>query len=465
MTRPQRPLIWPDVVLDLQDLLADIETPLYIVGGAVRDAYLHRPVKDIDLAVPENSIEIARKIANRTQGDIFVMDTTREVARVFIATPDGRLSIDVARFRGADLAADLEDRDFTINAMAVDLHGDLGDLIDPLGGTQDAANKRLRRCTPHAIADDPLRALRAIRQSIQLNSHIEAETLADIRTFGPRLRESSDERIRDEFWNLIGVAKPVSALRILHSLGLLEVILPETAALDSQLWANTLITLGHLHEIMSAISPRRTDNSAASFHLGVLTIQLDRHRPQLQEHLTKLWPNERSHQVLLLLAVLLYPLKDTKTIEARAEALKLSKSEKQWLMSVASIPLSLEMAGDVRLTHGFWHHMGEAGIDVCLLTLAAYIGPPDRAIDHKSWLKLVEQAQQLLEMYYNQYEQVVAPPPVIDTQQLISILELKPGPIIRELLDFIRQEQAAGAVSSAEDALNAARAYLNDSQP
>src|SRR5690606_38920305 len=122
MTRPQRPLIWPDVVLDFQDLLADIETPLYIFGGAVRDPYLHRPVKDIDLAVPENSIEIARKIANRTQGDIFVMDTTREVARVFIATPDGRLSIDVARFRGADLAADLEDRDFTINAMAVDLH-------------------------------------------------------------------------------------------------------------------------------------------------------------------------------------------------------------------------------------------------------------------------------------------------------------------------------------------------------
>ena len=158
---PNRPLFWPDFVAILADALRDVDIPIYIVGGAVRDSYLHRPVKDIDLATPGDSIALSRRIAHILDCDIFVMDDSRGVARLLIDKSDGHLILDVARFRSHDLFSDLADRDFTINAMAVDLHGNLNLIIDPLNGAQDAEKKLIRRCSPSAIAADPIRAFRA----------------------------------------------------------------------------------------------------------------------------------------------------------------------------------------------------------------------------------------------------------------------------------------------------------------
>src|SRR5690606_30874173 len=197
------------------------------------------------------------------------------------------------RFRGDDLAADLVDRDFTINAMAVDLKGDLDLLIDPLGGEEDVNNKLLRRCSPHAITDDPIRALRAVRQCVQFSLRIEPETLQDIRRVGAKLLTTSPERIRDEVVNLLLTPKCASALRIAAALGLLGVIFPETEALKTQTitggeahtlknaWEHTLAVVEHLERIFSVISPTRTDETAASFDLGMMAMQLDRFRSQL----------------------------------------------------------------------------------------------------------------------------------------------------------------------------------------
>ncbi len=103
---PKHPLIWADIVLDLEDLLADTSMPIYIVGGAVRDAYLHRPLKDIDIVTPGDAMALARKIANRLRGDFFPLDAERGVGRALIDVEGARLTIDVARFRGADLLED-----------------------------------------------------------------------------------------------------------------------------------------------------------------------------------------------------------------------------------------------------------------------------------------------------------------------------------------------------------------------
>jgi tRNA nucleotidyltransferase/poly(A) polymerase len=163
MTNPNLVLAWSDIVLDLPDLLEDYPDPVYIVGGAVRDALLRQPIKDVDIAVPKGGIKLARKIANAFGGDFFPLDSERDVGRAIVAIPDGRLLIDVSGFRGDSLEADLRDRDFTINAMAVDLHGDLNKVIDATGGATDALAKIIRRCNPDAIARDPIRALRAVR--------------------------------------------------------------------------------------------------------------------------------------------------------------------------------------------------------------------------------------------------------------------------------------------------------------
>ena len=149
MNDPPPQLSWTDFVNDLADLLRtrQVNTPLYLVGGAVRDAYLRRAITDIDIAVDGDAVSLARRVADWLEGDVFIMDRERGVARVFVTRPGERIRVDFARFRGGTLEQDLRDRDFTMNAMAVDLLGDLQVLIDPLAGITDLRQKVLRCCS------------------------------------------------------------------------------------------------------------------------------------------------------------------------------------------------------------------------------------------------------------------------------------------------------------------------------
>ena len=134
-------LAWSEFVLDLAEALREIGIGggLYLVGGSVRDAWLRRPTSDYDIVAPGSAIRVARRLADHLTADIYVMDRERGVARLFVDDDGGQLCIDFADQRGNSLAEDLRDRDFTMNAMAADLIGDVGALIDPLGGASDFA--------------------------------------------------------------------------------------------------------------------------------------------------------------------------------------------------------------------------------------------------------------------------------------------------------------------------------------
>jgi poly(A) polymerase len=474
----RRPLLWPDVVLDLQDVLLDLDLPpLYIVGGAVRDALLHRPVKDLDLATAGPAIQVARRITNALNGDIFVMDQQREVARVFVTLPNqppeqGRITLDIARFREASLLGDLQERDFTVNAMAVDLLGDLSQLIDPLQGEPDMNAKILRRCAPHAIASDPIRALRAVRQSVQLKMRIEPSTLQDVRAQGARLNEASLERVRDEFFNLLALDNVAGALRIADKLGLLAAILPDLPQIkgaDDDSWQRKLLTVEKMRRLLDGISYRRTDNTAAVFDLGTLVMQLDRYRAQLNAHTGHMWPSERKHEALLILGTLLHAMQATdmtqvQAVSARtADQLRLSNPEKQRLLVMTvNHRLVIEQATRQALEqHRFWYQLDEAGIDAVLLALASYLGQVGTEIQQKAWLMMVENARALLEAYFDRYEQIVRPQPYLTGKDLMTQFGLSAGPIIGDLLTHLREEQATGAITSRDDAMNAVRAYLD----
>lgn len=474
-----RTLLWPDVVLDLQDAIHDmrVKQPLYIVGGAVRAAFLHHPVKDIDLATPQNAIKLARKITNHFKGDLFVMDAERGVARVLLDTAEGRLVIDVAQFRGDDLLADLLGRDFTINAMAVDLLGDLGLLIDPLHGGEDATAKVIRRCTEQSIADDPLRGLRAIRQSVQLGFRVEPSTSADIRAEAANLARISPERIRDEFFKMLALQRPTMALRTAHYLGLLEQVLPdvnrlvENAALEQgipDLWIYSLETCNRLGRILTTVSYRRTDNTAATFDMGMLAIQFDRYRQQLNDYLDTEWPEERQQWALLIFGALLHFVADSPEDAAEiavraANDLRLSNPEKKRLRQMitayrASLQLPLE-AGELEL-HRYWYSLEQGGIDALLLGLAHYLARVNVELDQDTWLVVVERARHALEAYFRRYDEVVSPELFVDGRVLMQELNIQGGPIVGELLTLIREGQVAGQVTNADAALQLAREYL-----
>ncbi|MCA9912418.1 MAG: CCA tRNA nucleotidyltransferase, partial [Anaerolineae bacterium] len=451
-----RTLLWPDVVLDLQDAIRelDVKQPLYIVGGAVRDAFLHRPVKDIDLATPQNAIKLARKITNHFDADLFVMDAERGVARVLLDTADGRLVIDVAQFRGDDLLSDLLGRDFTINAMAVDLQGDLGLLIDPLKGGEDAVAKVIRRCAEVSIADDPLRGLRAIRQSVQLGFRIEPSTSADIRAEAANLVRISPERLRDEFFKMLALQRPTMALRSSQYLGLLEHVLPEVNQLVGKsapeqgipdLWSYTLEACQRMERILTTVSYRRTDNTAATFDMGMLAIQFDRYRQQLNDYLDTEWPEERQQWALLMFGTLLHFVAETPEEAAEiaigaANDLRLSNPEKKRLRQMitdyrASLELPRE-SGEL-LLHRYWYSLEQGGVDALLLGLAHYLAWINVELNQDTWLLFIERARHALEAYYKRYSEVVSPQLFVDGSVLMEELNIKGGPIVGDLLRLI----------------------------
>ena len=486
-------LAWDDIIYDLRDLLVDHEQVVYLVGGVVRDALLRQPTKDVDIAVASGGIKLARKIANGLHGDFFPLDAERDVGRALVDTPEGRLTIDVAGFRSESLDADLRDRDFTINAMAVDLCGDLNAIIDPTGGMEDAFAKVIRRCNPDAIARDPIRTLRAVRQSVQFGCRIEAETLKDIRQYAPRLLDTSVERVRDELFRLLALEKPGSALRIADRVGLLTQVIPELAPLhdlrqhrDHQhdAWNHTLAVVDSLSEILSVIDPHRTDNTTASFNLGMIAVALDGYRRQLQAHFAQTWADERSRRGLLMLAALLHDIGKAMVMPAgdedgeprfggheevgagaaaeRVAVLHLSNAEQDYVIKLVRYHMGsaiwLDDLAPLDIYH-YWKRMGDAGVDLIFLTMADYWGAVGVRYEQDVWLRLIDHAQTLLRAYYKERERYIDLPVLVDGRGLMQELGLKPGPVVGELLEQIREAQVKGEVASAEDALRFARAY------
>lgn len=462
MNDPVTRLQWPPFVYELAELSKSFSAapPLYLVGGAVRDAYLRRAIGDIDVAVDGDAIAVARFVADGWDAGVYIMDRERDVARVFVKRDAGAFTVDFARLRGATLADDLRDRDFTVNAMAADLLGDPGVLIDPLEGLADLRMKILRRCSPRSIANDPLRILRAVRLSAQFQLKIHPLTAKDLRRGVSKLRLSSPERVRDEFFKLLGLEQAARGLRVLAHIGALGQVLPlESGELDA---AQAVVE--RMGAILTAISSRRTDNTAAAFDLGMLVIQLDRFRAPLQAHLVQVYGNGRSHAELLMLAALLNragestsqarDLVSSKWAEAAARSLRLTKEEGRKLSAaLANCGVIIERESWTALDlHRFWHRLNESGIDAVLLDAAIVLGTEGSRLQQAEWLKTVERTVWLLDTYFNRYGEIVNPKPLLDGRDVQELLGIGSGPRVGRVLTALREAQATGEIESIEQA-------------
>ncbi len=212
-----------------------------LVGGPVRDAMLGRLQQDLDFttsATPQQTERLLKGWA----------DSTWDIGRAFgtIGCRKGEWQVEITTYRseaydaesrkpavqyGDSLVADLERRDFTVNAMALSLPGE--QLEDPFGGVVDLAEKRLRTPgTPESsFSDDPLRMLRAARFSAQLGFTVAPEVVAAMGDMAERITIVSAERVRDELVKLLCSPDPVRGLRLLVETGLADHVLPELPAL------------------------------------------------------------------------------------------------------------------------------------------------------------------------------------------------------------------------------------------
>ncbi|MDO7745039.1 MAG: CCA tRNA nucleotidyltransferase [Pedobacter sp.] len=227
----------------LANIAAETQTEAYVIGGYVRDIFLNRPSKDIDVVILGNGIEFAELAGKQLKSKVAVF---KNFGTAMLRFQD--LEIEFVGARKESYRADsrkpivengtIEDdqlrRDFTINALAISLNKDnYGDLINPFNGVEDLNNRLIRTPLDPEItfSDDPLRMMRAIRFATQLNFNIDKDALAAISKQKERIKIVSKERITDELNKIILSPLPSIGFKHLFDTGLLHLIFPQMANL------------------------------------------------------------------------------------------------------------------------------------------------------------------------------------------------------------------------------------------
>lgn len=237
----------------------NIGQPAWIVGGWVRDIFLNRPSKDIDIVTLGSGIDLAKATLELINEEAH-FSVFENFGTAMIKTPDFELEFVGARkesyrknsrkpiVENGTLEDDQKRRDFTVNALYISLNKEnFGDVLDPFNGLKHLDEKLL--ITPLnpdiTYSDDPLRMMRAVRFSSQLNFNIDTESFESIKRNAERLKIVSQERITEEFNKIMASPKPSKGLKLLRTSGMLEVFFPE---------------LNHLHGVDDNDGKKHKDN-------------------------------------------------------------------------------------------------------------------------------------------------------------------------------------------------------------
>ena len=498
---PTTPFTFSPLLDKVREALPDVE--LYLVGGAVRDAMLGRLSLDLDFAAPADGIRLARRVADALEADVFPLDDERDTGRVILTHENGsREKLDFATYRGDSLEDDLRHRDFTVNAMAVDLRS--MSLFDPLGGSADLRIKKLRACGETSMHDDPIRILRGIRLAAGLRFQIDPSTRKAMKSAAALIDGISPERLRDELFHILEGPQASASMRALEMLGVVHHILPELEAMKGvvqpaphihDVWEHTLKVLSALDDILTVLSVGYDPETTDDLYTGMLVMRIGRYREQYAEHFSKLLNTDRSVRGLLFFTALYHDAakphsttrdengrirfwghdeRGAEMAASRARALALSNDEIQRMMLVIKNHMRIHFHASRKEGEGkdpsrraiyrFFNDNGEAGPDLILLALADLRGTYGSGLKQETWSAALDVCRIFLENYWEHPEEVVSPPKLLDGNDLMRELGFSPSPRLGEVLESIREGQATGKISTREDAFEFARKWLKENE-
>jgi poly(A) polymerase len=209
---------------------------LFLVGGTLRDAVLGIVPRDYDFAVSGSGITLARAVAKKTGGSYVLLSRDDDEARVV----KDELIYDFIGIGRSDIRSDLERRDFTINAMALDL--DTLEFLDPFGGMKDLKKRIIRTVSDVSLSGDPLRVLRGFRFALELDLTLDRHFLRLAQDVS--LKKTAAERIGYELMRIMSAPFSYGALKNLDELGIFRQIFPEADKIigDPELWGHSMQT-------------------------------------------------------------------------------------------------------------------------------------------------------------------------------------------------------------------------------
>jgi poly(A) polymerase len=473
-------------------LLSEIGVRGYVVGGFVRDILLGRSTLDIDIAVTSAAPEVARRVADGLAGKYVLLDEVFGVARVIVAgasTTGGPWQLDFSSCEGT-IEQDLARRDFTINAIAVDLDELVRDydklrLIDPFNGCEDLGRGIVRSVREEAFEEDAVRLLRAVRLAAELGFRIDEDTEKQVRRYAHLIADIAGERVREELLRLLVIPGSGRFIKYLNELGLLMAVFPELAVTKGaeQPREHFWDVLDHSLETVAAVDflLRQGDWRYADKELLAAVPWSD----ELAEYFERRTGGGSTGGALLRLAALLHDIAkpQTKTIEpdgrirflghaqegaslvgAILGRLRFSTKETRLVETMVKYhlrPMQMSQEGlpSSRAIYRYFRDTGEVGIDILFLNLADHLATRGPHLERTGWLEHTRIVDYLMKWYYEQQSQV-RPVKLVDGHDLMNNLGLAPGPLLGELLEAVREAQAAGEITTREEALEYARKRL-----
>ena len=474
----------------------------FIVGGFVRDVLLRRDTADIDIAVTADALETAPRVAATLGGKYIPLDKVNRVGRVILINrgePSTRdqWKLDFCTVTDT-IEQDLARRDFTIDAIAVDL-SQVGknaaevSLIDPFNGWNDLQQGTIRTVTPTVFTSDAARLLRAVRLAAELDFSIDKETEALIQRQSHLIAGVAGERVREELLRLLAISQSGQLLTYLDKLGLITAIIPElTPAKGSkQPKEHFWDVFNHSLKTVSAIDfllrqgVWRQDPGADGKDTSEEALATTPWSTELDKHFALEISSGSTRRSLLKLAALLHDVAkpETKAIDARSRMRFLGHAQEGAPIAAAIMERLRFSAKEVRLVetvvkhhlrpgqmtqndlpshraiYRYFRDTEETGIDILFLSLADHLATRGPQLDMAQWQEHCRIADYILTQRFEQ-ETLVVPPKLVDGNDLIDILAISPGPKIGEFLEQVREAQASGELTSREEALSYIREHL-----
>ena len=437
----------PQLIRQLHAFAETRGVQLYLVGGSVRALLLNQSITDLDFALADDAIAFAKAFADKIDEAFVKLEEQPPTARIVIR--ETRLTLDFVGFRAETLEADLRLRDLTINAMALDLSSLLTkpdvNLIDPCDGFSDLQTQTLYFPSEGVVIDDPLRLLRVYRFSAQLGFEIPDTTIDLIRIHKDRLPQVSSERIRDELIKILTAKNAIAYLRRMDETRFLSQIIPEIEEIRG-LGQNTLD-----HSLLAL----------EMFETKPMPVTLQSYHQQIEAYLREELIYDLCRQQILKLALLLckggaemaVPITRRLRLGRKATQLTLCLVQNHLdLMDLIDTNSQMERQAAIR----FLRNAGDDWLGVLLLFYA------NLRASHGDMPQIDELMKQIADLYYGEIGPIIERGRLITGDDILQTFGMMPGVRIGRVLQHIEDLQFEGEIQTPEEALEAARIFLDN---
>jgi len=470
----------------------------YLIGGFVRDLLLGRDTADIDIAVDADALEVAPRVATALGGKYVLLDEVNRVGRVVLANHGaaqtrGRREFDFSTLKG-NIEQDLAQRDFTIDAMAIDLKDVVSSeetelnkegkvrlrlpaLIDPFQGCNDLHQGVLRAVAETAFPSDAARLLRAVRLAAELDFTIDNETETQIRHYSHLIAGVAGERVREELLRLLSIPRAGQFLAYLDELGLLTAMIPELVQMKGVVQPREHFWDVFVHSIQTVAAVDFLLRQGTWEYAGEEVLEAVPWSDELKEHFAQEVSSGSTRRSLLKLAALLHDVAkpQTKATDESGRMRFLGHGETGAVIAAGILERLRFSAREIKLAevmvkyhlrptqmsqnelptrraiYRYFRDTGDDGIDILFLSLADHLASRGPHLDLTQWREHTKMVEYIL-AERSKEESLTVPPKLIDGHDLINIFGLSPGPRIRELLEAVREAQATGELATREEA-------------